>query len=82
MGIYNRNIRYISGYPSKAHTPLFVETDAERVRTISLQRLPVAVHSVLAMQRRNVTPLFEMFSKTGGSGKAEGIFLSLRIVID
>jgi hypothetical protein len=65
MGIYNRNIRYVSGYPSKAHTPLFVETDAELARTVSLQCLPAAVHSVLAMQRRNVTPLFEMLSKTG-----------------
>jgi hypothetical protein len=65
MGIYNRNIRYVSGYPSQAHTPLFVETDAELARTVSLQYLPAAVHSVLAMQRRNVTPLFKILSKTG-----------------
>jgi hypothetical protein len=51
MGIYNRNIRYVSGYPSKAHTPLFVETDAQLARTVSLQYLPAAVRSVLAMQR-------------------------------
>ena len=65
MVIDNLNIKYISGCPSKAHTPLFVETDAELARTVSLQCFPAAVHSVLAMQRRNVTLLFEMLSKTG-----------------
>jgi len=39
MLIYNLKIKYISGCPSKAHTPLFVDADAELARTVSLQRL-------------------------------------------
>jgi hypothetical protein len=38
MVIYNLNIKYISGCPSKAYTPLLVDTDAELTRAVSLQR--------------------------------------------
>ena len=39
MVIYNLNIKYISGCPSEAHAPLFVDANAELARTVSLQRL-------------------------------------------
>jgi len=39
MVICNLNIKYISGRPDKAHTPLFVDTDAELACTVSLERL-------------------------------------------
>jgi hypothetical protein len=39
MVIYNLNVEYVSGRPSKTHTPLFVDAYAELARTRSLQRL-------------------------------------------
>jgi hypothetical protein len=39
MVIYNLNIKYISGCPGKAHTPLFVDANAELACTVSPQRL-------------------------------------------
>jgi hypothetical protein len=41
MVIYNLNIKDISGCPGKAHTPLFVDTDAVLACAVSFQRLQV-----------------------------------------